>query len=251
MDCPTQTEATFSFFLISREALQRISKKEDGFGGNLGGLAGADAICQQAAEYVSECQRGKVWRAFLSTTTEDAIDRIGQGPWFDRNGYRFATQLSDLLNERPLTADDYIKNDFPNEFGILNHNPDGTGEVDNHEILTGSGTDGRVFQQEDEGGESPFPGFGSTCGPDMEEEWTVEKATCWDWTSAEEAGCPRVGHSWPRVGSGIHWISCWSEGGCAPGGVLTDDVAMGGPDGTRRVGSAGGYGGFYCFAVTP
>jgi hypothetical protein len=25
----------------------------------------------------------------------------------------------------------------------------------------------------------------------------------------------------------------------------------GGLDGTRRVGSAGGYGGFYCFAVTP
>jgi len=28
----------------------------------------------------------KGWRAFLSTTTEDAIDRIGEGPWYDRVG---------------------------------------------------------------------------------------------------------------------------------------------------------------------
>jgi hypothetical protein len=77
--------------------------------------------------------------------------------------------------------------------------------------------------------------------------WTPEKATCWDWTRSDTEGCPRVGHSWPRQGSGIHWISVWNEGGCAPGVVL-DDFTM--PDG-MTVGSFGGYGGWYCFAMTP
>ena len=75
----------------------------------------------------------------------------------------------------------------------------------------------------------------------------VEQATCWGWTSKAPQGCPRVGHSW-RAMSGTNWISAWNEGGCAPGGTLEE---MGRLDGTRRVGSAGGYGGWYCFAVMP
>jgi hypothetical protein len=43
-------------------------------------------------------------------------------------------------------------------------------------------------------------------------------------------------------------MSVWNEGGCAPGVVLQD---IGGPNGDPTVGSAGGYGGFYCFAVSP
>ncbi len=248
--CDTEEEETFSFFLISHEAVIRESGSEDGFGGDLGGLSGADAICQNVAEYVSPCQKNKTWHAFLSTSSVDAIDRIGEGPWRDRNGLLVSNNLEELTQERPATADPLIINDLPNEYGVPNHNPDGTGEVDNHEILTGSGADGRVYGQST--GERPSPGdwMGSSCGD--REEWTVEKATCWDWTSAEPEGCPRVGHSWPRQTSGVNWISAWNEGGCAPGGVLEEiDPMGGGPDGTRRVGSAGGYGGFYCFAVMP
>jgi hypothetical protein len=242
--CATPEEDTFSFYLLSREAVMRESGSPDGFGGDLGGLAGADAICQTVAEGVSPCQANKVWRAFLSTSTEDAIDRIGQGPWHDRNGRLFANNIAGLLNDRPANADPEIINDFPNEYGVPNHNPDGTGLVDNHEILTGTGVNGRLYTQ------SGTSGFGATaCGNG--EQWTAAKATCSDWTSSEPQGCPRVGHSWPREGSGINWISCWNEGGCAPGGVLTDTINGGGLDGTRRVGSAGGYGGWYCFAVTP
>jgi hypothetical protein len=243
--CSTTEEELFSFFLISLEAVQRESGSADGFGGDLGGLSGADAICQRVAEYVSPCQVNKSWVAFLSTSTVNAIDRIGQGPWHDRQGRLLANEISELLNDRPIHADPLIIDDLPNEYGIPNWNPDGTGDVDNHEILTGSGTDGRLYNQSGGGGFD----MDSTCGDN--EQWTADKATCWDWTSSQPEGCPRVGHSWPAL-SGENWISVWNEGGCAPGGVLVSDGPSGdGPDGTRRVGSAGGYGGWYCFAVRP
>lgn len=233
-ECDTEAEDLFSFFATSHAALIRESGNEDGFGGDLGGLAGADAICQSIAEFSSPCQTNKTWRAFLSTSTEDAIDRIGTGPWHDRLGRLLANDLTELLNDRPPNAHPEIKDDFPNEDGVPNQYPDGE-HVDNHQFLTGTGLDGRVYAINN--------GAGSICA----DEFSVAAATCNDWTTSEEVGCPRVGHSWPRAISGINWISVWNEGGCAPGGVLTDD---GGPDGTRRVGSAGGYGGFYCFAVT-
>jgi hypothetical protein len=241
--CETEEETLFSFFLISYEAIRRESGSEQGFGGDLGGISGADAICTRVALTSSPCAGNKTWRAFLSTTSEDAIDRIGAGPWHDRLGRLLANDIQELLNDRPPNAHPAIIDDFPNEFGVPNRNPDGTGNVDNHQILTGSGTDGRLYMQEP----STRPGRpgGSTACQDA--PWTPEKATCWDWTVSDPVGCPRVGHSWPRVGSGIHWISVWNEGGCAPGVVLDD---IGGPNGDPTVGSAGGYGGFYCCALT-
>lgn len=252
--CTTDEEKKFSFFLASHAALTKLSGSSDGFGGKLGGLAGADKICQQIAETSAPCHKDSVvWHAFLSTPSENAKDRIGTGPWYDRRGRLLSQNMTNLLKERPSDADDAIINDFPNENGVPNHNPDGTGNVDNHQILTGTGTDGNVYTQSTSGGGGGIWGGagGTSCGPtSAAETWSTDAATCWGWTTNEPKGCPRVGHSWPREISGIGWISVWNEGGCAPGGVLTDDVAMGGPDGTRRVGSAGGYGGFYCFAVT-
>lgn len=237
--CETPEEELFSFFLISYEAIIRESGSTDGFGGDLGGIEGADAICQRVAEYSSPCSVNKTWHAFLSTSTADAIDRIGTGPWHDRVGRLLANGIDELLNDRPTNADPLIRDDFPNEYGIPNHDPDLTGPVDNHQILTGSGLDGRLYMQDGEG-----QGFGGTA---CEGGWTIARATCNDWTSSEPDGCPRVGHSWPREISGVNWISVWNEGGCGAGVVLEE---LGGPNGDRTVGSAGGYGGFYCFAVT-
>ncbi len=232
-------EEKFSFFLVSQKALIKLSGNPDGFGGDLGGITGADSICQKVAEGVSPCQKNKVWHAFLSTSKENAIDRIGTGPWYDRNGRLFGNSVADLLKDRP-SGDSFFAMDVSTEDGVPSRNPDGTGNVDNHETLTGTGTDGKLYMQ----GPS---GQGSTgCSG---EEWTIEKATCWDWTSKEPKGCPRVGHSWPRQGSGINWMSVWNEGGCAPGGTTTESFPMG--DLPRVVGAYGGYGGFYCFAVTP
>ncbi len=61
------------------------------------------------------------------------------------------------------------------------------------------------------------------------------------------------GFGFPGGGSGMsdidHWMSSLDESGCAPGVNL---IEMGGPQVTSNtVGSGGGYGGFYCFALTP
>ena len=97
--------STFSFFVASMKALQTLSGKTDGFGGDLrfgqaDGLAGADEICRQTAEMGMPGSGQKTWRAFLSATGSgtavNARDRIGTGPWYDRNGRLLATNLTDL-----------------------------------------------------------------------------------------------------------------------------------------------------------
>jgi len=73
-DVPT-VSAAMSFFVTSNGR---------GFGGNLGGLAGADAICLQRAAAVGRGDR--LWRAYLSAPPSadapavHARDRIGRGP---------------------------------------------------------------------------------------------------------------------------------------------------------------------------
>ena len=238
----------FSFFVTSLEAMQRLSGSADGFGGDLrygeaDGLTGADKICSEIAESSMAGSSAKVWRAFLSVTAGpdgqpvNAKDRIGNGPWYDRLGRLVADNLEDLINTRPEGADDAIVNDLPNEFGVPNHQPDPTqGEVDNHDTLTGTNSQGELYAND----------------PD---------STCNDWTSSEGSGQPRCGHSWPRTGMGgggamggggmdmEDWMSALDEAGCAPGVNL---VETGGPNPANpTVGSGGGYGGIYCFALTP
>src|SRR5262249_40813253 len=64
-------------------------------GGNLGGLAGADERCRQAAEAAGIV--GKTWVAYLSTSTINARDRIGNGPWYNHAG----TNIGDLASIHP------------------------------------------------------------------------------------------------------------------------------------------------------
>ncbi|MGK3984807.1 hypothetical protein WME99_17305 [Sorangium sp. So ce136] len=244
--------------------MQDLSGSQDGFGGDFrfgetgpgAGLRGADKICAAIAERSLPGAGGKTWRAFLSAVAgEDgnqvnAIDRIGEGPWYDRLGRLVANNKEELLNDRPVAADEAIIDDLPNEDGVPNHQPDPSQpEVDNHDTLTGTNEEGKLYSA---------------------------TATCKDWTSAEgttDEGKPRVGHSWPRnFGGGFpggssgaggpggpggpggdinmaNWMSSLDEAGCAPGINLLE---QGGPlPGTTTVGSGGGYGGIYCFALTP
>src|SRR6516225_7667978 len=59
-------------------------------GADLGGLEGADRICQQLAQAVGVGNR--TWHVYLSTQTVDgqlavnARDRIGHGPWQNAKG---------------------------------------------------------------------------------------------------------------------------------------------------------------------
>src|SRR5262245_9191967 len=77
----SQSAPNISFFITSAGA---------GNGANLGGLAGADAICQKLAAAVGA--GSKTWRAYLSTSATgnqpavNARDRIGKGPWQNAKG---------------------------------------------------------------------------------------------------------------------------------------------------------------------
>ena len=65
--------------------------------GNLGGLAGADAICQGLAQAAGAGDN--TWHAYLSTQGPGAVnarDRIGAGPWHNANGARIAAPPSIL-----------------------------------------------------------------------------------------------------------------------------------------------------------
>jgi hypothetical protein len=249
IDAPTGPDADpttlphFSFFVTSLRALQELSGNPQGFGGDLrfgetgpgAGIRGADKLCATIAERSMPGASAKQWRAFLSATNDgngnvvNAIQRIGPGPWYDRQGRLLSPTLAQLANIRPLGGDASIKNDFPNEDGVTNHNPDLTGNVDNHDMLTGSNSQGML---------------------------EAANRTCLDWTANAGnktlEGQPRVGHSWPRD-SQLNMINSWMssliESGCAPGVSL---IEMGPPNpNSNTVGSGGGYGGFYCFALVP
>lgn len=233
----------FSFFLTSYAALRRLSGSANGFGGDLrygetgmgAGLRGADKICTEIAEASMPGSGAKGWRAFLSADQGEngapvnAKDRIGNGPWYDRNDRLFAANLTNALTQRPTGCNTVICNDLPNEDGVLNHAPEGT-LVDNHDILTGTNNQGLRYT-------------GTTTGV---------SSNCLSWTTNSQdttvTGKPRVGHSWPAA-SGRDWKDALTEAGCGAGVNL---VEMGPPNpNIKTVGSGGGYGGFYCFALTP
>lgn len=134
-----------------------ITSAGSGDGANLGGLAGADAICQRLAEAAGST--GLTWRAYLSTATENARDRIGAGPWHNAKGVLIANGLDDLHDD---AANGINKQTGLTEAG----NPvNGRGDQPNqHDILTGSNADG-----------------------------SANENTCGDWTLNGE-GSAMVGH---------------------------------------------------------
>jgi hypothetical protein len=224
--------SNFSFFVTSLAAMRKLANSENGFGGDLRfgeatGLAGADKICRTIAESAVPGSGAKTWRAFLSASTGGpnggpvhAIDRVGEGPWYDRMGRVFAMNKAGLIaGPRPM-GNPAVVADFPNELGVPNKQ--GT---DNHDTLTGSNRMGR---------------YAGTL-----------QLTCNDWTSAVGTdGRPQIGHSWPRSPSNLsfggQWIADHTAPGCAPG--VNTSTSMGGSFG-RTVGASGGYGGIYCLAL--
>jgi len=230
----------FSFFVTSWATIQELAG-ENGFGGDLrfgetgagAGLRGADKICETIAEMSMPGSKVKQWRAFLSVSADengnqvDARDRIGNGPWYDRKGRLLAPTLDDLINERPQNGDSDIQNDLPNEFGIPNHRPDGV-DVDNHHMITGSNSEGKL---------------------------AGASSTCKDWTSVSGSDRAICGFAWPRGGmhktteggSGSNWMTGFTSSGCEAGAWLSSSGMGSG----SIIGSGGGYGGFYCFALHP
>jgi hypothetical protein len=127
-------QADMSFFITSAGP---------GKGGDLGGLAGADAHCQSLAQAVGA--GNKTWRAYLSSNQAlqggavNARDRIGNGPWKNAKGEVIATSVADLhsSNNKIGKATAY------NEKGELVKVRGDTPNM--HDILTGSDMEGKAF----------------------------------------------------------------------------------------------------------
>ena len=183
-------EPALSFFITSAGS---------GKGADLGGLEGADRLCQTLAEAAGS--RGLAWRAYLSTTTKDgkaainARDRIGKGPWHNAKGVKVAENVADLHSDSNKLSKD---NSLTEKGAMVN----GRGDDPNmHDIMTGSNLDGTAFTGD---------GYDN----------------CNNWTASGANGSTRVGHH-DRTGGGQNptsWNSAHNSRGCGQ----ADLVATGG-----------------------
>jgi hypothetical protein len=231
-------------------AAQAFNGSTKGWGGDFrygtgDGLTGADKLCTEIAKAAMPANC-RTWKAFLSTSTVNAISRVGSGPWYDRLNRLIASNLTQLVAVRPggITVST-ILNNLPNEDGTPHHNEEASCTnvnscADNHDVLTGSDTDGKVCTS-------------STCsGGGMGGGGTsITDYTCKGWTLGTSTSgiAPRVGHTWPTGGGSKQddWISQLTESGCAPGFNLVENGAPT-PNGLGSVGDGGGYGAIYCLA---
>ncbi len=102
-------------------------------GGDLGGLLGADAKCQNLATLAGG--GGRTWHAYLSTSSTNARDRIGVGPWRNQQGDLVASSLA------ALHTDGLLGGVILTELGALVPSNE-------HDILTGSAMDGTLLDSE-------------------------------------------------------------------------------------------------------
>src|SRR4051812_8859725 len=69
--------------------------------GNLGGLAGADKVCQDLAAQAG-AGSNRTWHAYLSQQAQGGLPqvnarvRIGVGPWYNAKGAMIAANVGDL-----------------------------------------------------------------------------------------------------------------------------------------------------------
>jgi len=154
-------------------------------GGNLGGLAGADAVCQSLARAVGST---KTWRAYLSTSTVDAKSRIGNGPWYNFKGVQIATNVADLhsANNKISAATSLTeKGTTPNN--LAGDPPAPAVQPLQHDMMTGTNEDG-----------------------------TKNADTCKDWTVGNADAKTMLGHA-DRLGrnAGVNsWNAVHASQGC-------------------------------------
>lgn len=171
-------DAKMSFFVTSAGS---------GDGANLGGLEGADAICQKLAEAAGST--GQTWRAYLSAEGVNAKDRIGTGPWFNAKGVEIAKDVASLHSD----ANGITKETALTETGEI---VKGRGDEPNqHDVLTGSNADGTLAAGQ----------------------------TCDDWTSNGE-GAAIVGHH-DRMGpdtlaTAKSWNAAHASRGCSQDNLI-------------------------------
>src|SRR5467141_676361 len=112
--------------------------------GNLGGLAGADQICQNEAQALGGQAATRTWHAYLSQEQRgtqpriNARDRIGTGPWYNVKGQLIASNVADLHGDQQRDRNNIQRATALNARG--NEIPG-----NEHDILTGSDSLGRAF----------------------------------------------------------------------------------------------------------
>ena len=166
-----------------------ITSAGSGKGADLGGLEGADLICQTLAEAAGS--KNVQWRAYLSlipaggTPAVNARDRIGKGPWYNAKGIKVADNVADLHSDNNKLSKE---NSLTEKGAVVN----GRGDTPNmHDILTGSKLDGTA--------------------------WTGEGYTNCDNFTGSGEGSTRVGHH-DRQGGGENptsWNSAHNSRGCS------------------------------------
>jgi hypothetical protein len=188
-----------------------VTSNGPGKGGDLGGLAGADAHCQMLAQAAGAGNR--TWRAYLSTQPAggqpgvNARDRIGTGPWYNAKGQLIAANVADLHGDIERDRNSIRKPTALNEKGgeVL-----GVGDKPNqHDMLTGSDSHGRV----------PLGAANTT--------------TCDNWTSNADTSRAMLGHHDRLGGANASWNAVHLSAGCSQESLV----------------KTGGAGMFYCFAA--
>lgn len=191
-----------------------VTSEPVGKGADLGGLAGADAHCQKLATAVGA--GNKTWHAYLSTQAANgqpainARDRIGSGPWYNVRGQKIAKDVADLHGDELAAA--RLGNNLSRTTALTEKNEavKGAGDKPNeHDILTGSQTDGRAFTD-------------------------AADHTCSNYTSsAAGTGSAQVGHFDRTGGGNISWNAAHGSRGCSQENLI----------------KTGGAGLLYCFAI--
>jgi hypothetical protein len=188
-----------------------VASAGSGKGADLGGLAGADRICQTLGTAAGST---KTWHAYLSASAAsgqpavNARDRIGAGPWYNAKGARIAQNVADLHGdtlEAARRGNNLTKVTALTEKG---ETINGVGDTPNrHDMLTGSQLDGTAF----------------TDGADH---------TCQNWTSST-TGTAQLGHHDRTGGGNTSWNATHPSRGCSQENLV----------------ATGGAGLFYCFAI--
>lgn len=171
-----------------------VTSANPGTGGNFGGLEGADAHCAALAEAAGIT--GQTWAAYLSTSTVNARDRIGAGPWVNTAGVVIAEDVASLHGD----GNNISKETALDETGAV---VNGRGDSPNrHDILTGSLPDG-----------------------------TAAAETCVDWTSDGPDAAGMVGHH-DRMGlDDSEPAKSWNSSHASRGGCSLEALRGTGGDG--------------------
>jgi len=186
-----------------------VTSVGSGKGGDLGGLEGADAHCNELAKAAGSKLTN--WKAYLSTTMPggdagvNARDRIGKGPWRNAKGVVVAKSVADLHSAK----NNINKDTALDEKGQMIK---GRGDKPNeHDMLTGS---------------DPM-GMFSTAGGDT---------TCGNWTKSGEGSAIVGHHDLQGLKDTRHmksWNSSHGSAGCSQESLV----------------KTGGAGYYYCFAA--